>query len=1043
MTKMKIKPHLSLALIAFLLILFSSTAHAQTKISGTVTDADGKPLKGASVLVKGAKVGTTTDDNGNFSIAASKGATLNISMVGYETSTVSVGDHTSIPVMLKTDVSHLSEIVVTGYGTQKRTLVTSAISSVNNKTLNAEPVALVSEALQGRVAGVSVINNGSPGTAPIVSIRGISSISFSSDPLYVVDGFPGVGINTIDVRDIETVDVLKDASAAAIYGSRATNGVIMITTKKGTRSGRPKVTLDSYFGTSVITQRLSLMNTEQFKQYALAYRGSQVPRLLDPWVNKPIYQGATQTYGETNTNWQDAYFKNGPMTQQNISLSGGNDVSRYYTSFGYMDQKGTAPTVGYQRYNFRINSDFNISKVFTFGENLFFAYGNQSYDANEQGARTNLVNVIRNFPHMPVYDPTTQGGFRGVDATLDGGDPTNPVEDATLKNPASRKTATLLATAYIDVNFSSALKFRSTFGVGYSNGLDYRFAPIFNDSGAINGSSATIATITNNRSIYTSTLFTEQLTYDKNFGKNHINATAVYEYQGSNQQNENMSGNQPSNDLKTLNNASNPSVQTLSYTSAIISWVGRLNYDFMGKYLLSAAYRYDGLSVWAPGHKWQGFPSVSAGWRVDQEDFMQGIAAFSELKVRAGWGRTGLDGLHALGYTPWEVSVASNSAQYPFNNNLTGGPASSIQGLGNSGLNWEVTDMLNIGLDMGFLRNKITFSADYYQRKTNNLILNVPLSPSMGFLNSSVLENIGGMTNNGFEMQLGYNENSGAFKWNALFLMAMNTNKVTSLAPGVTNIEAGYNADFGNYNITNTAVGHPIQSFYGWEVEGIFQTAADVAKHATQNSGTAPGDLMFKDVNGDGKIDLNDRVFLGSFIPKATYSLNLGANYKNFDLSVFFYSVQGNKIYNAARVITEGMIRFFNAGTQVLNAWTPTNTNTNIPRAASGDPNENARMSTRFLEDGSYIRMKNIILSYNIPASTLQNVTKGVVSSFRIYVSAQNLLTITNYTGYDPEVGNRTPTTVGATSGSNLTNGIDYAVYPQPKSYNVGIQASF
>ncbi len=763
--------------------------------------------------------------------------------------------------------------------------------------------------------------------------------------------------------------------------------------------------------------------------------GSQVGRLLPPWVDKPIYQGATQTYGQTNTNWQDAYFKNGPMTQQNISLSGGNDVARYYTSFGYMDQKGTAPSVGYQRYNFRINSDYNISKVFTFGENLYFAYGNQSYDNNETGSRTNLVNVIRFLPHMPVYDPTTQGGFRGVDATLDGGDPTNPVEDATLKNPGSRKVGTLFTTAYIDVNFSSALKFRSTFGVNYSNGLDYRFAPIFNDSGAIAGSSATQATITNNRSIYTTTLFTEQLTYDKTFGKSHVNATAVYEYQGGNQENENMSGNQPSNDLKTLNNASNPSVQTLTYSSALISWVGRVNYDYMGKYLLSAAYRYDGLSVWAPDHKWAGFPSVSAGWRVDQEDFMKGSTSISELKLRAGWGETGLDGL-VLGYTPWEVSVASNSAQYPFNNNITGGPASSIQGLGNTALNWEKTDMINIGLDMGFLRNKITFTADYYQRKTNNLILGVPLPPSFGYLNSIVNQNVASMTNNGFEMQIGYNEINGDFKWNASFLMAMNTNKVNSLAPGVKNIEAGYNADFGNYNITNTAPGQPIQSFYGWEVEGIFQTAADVAKHAKQNSSTAPGDLAFKDVNGDGVIDLNDRVFLGSFIPKATYSLNLGASYKNFDLSVFFYSVQGNKIYNASRVITEGMIRFFNAGTQVLNAWTPTNTNTNVPRAASGDPNENSRMSTRFLEDGSYFRMKNIILAYNIPNSTLQSITKGVVSSFRIYVSAQNLLTITNYSGYDPEVGNRTPS-------SSLTNGIDYAVYPQPKSYNVGIQASF
>ena len=480
MPKMKIKGFTSLAFIALMFVLATSSAIAQTqtKISGTVTDAESKPLKGATVSVKGTTKATITDESGNFSLSADKGASLIVSMVGFESYTVKVGDQASISVQLKTDVSHLNEIVVTGYGTQKRALVTGAVASVNSKTLNAQPVMLVSEALQGRVAGVSVVNNGSPGTAPIVTIRGISSISYASDPLYVIDGFPLNDITSLDVRDIETVDVLKDASAAAIYGSRATNGVIMITTKKGNRGGKPHVTLDSYFGTQVVTQRLSLMNTEQFKQYALAYRGSQVGRLLPPWVDKPIYQGATQTYGQTNTDWQDAYFKNGPMTQQNISLSGGNDASRYFASFGYMDQKGTAPSVGYQRYNFRINSDYIISKVFTFGENIYFAYGNQSYDNNETGSRSNLVNVIRMMPHMPVYDPTTQGGFRGVDATLDGGDPTNPVEDATLKNPGSRKGVTLFSTAYIDVNFTSYLKFRSTFGVNYTNGLNYRLSLI-------------------------------------------------------------------------------------------------------------------------------------------------------------------------------------------------------------------------------------------------------------------------------------------------------------------------------------------------------------------------------------------------------------------------------------------------------------------------------------------------------------------------------------------------------------------------------------
>jgi TonB-dependent starch-binding outer membrane protein SusC len=1041
MPKNKAKLQARHVFIAFMLVLFSTTVNAQSRISGTVTDSDLKPLRGASVLVKGSKTGTTTDDGGGFSVIAPTGGSLIVSMVGYEPATVNIGSQTSLSISLKTDVSHLSEIVVTGYGTQKRALVTGAIASVDNKTLNAQPVMLVSEALQGRVAGVSVVNNGSPGTAPIVTIRGISSISYASDPLYVIDGFPLNDITTLDVRDIETVDVLKDASAAAIYGSRATNGVIMITTKKGKRTGKPRVSLDSYFGTQQVTQRLSLMNTQQFQKYAEAYRGSNVGRLLPPWVDKPIYQGATQTYGQTNTDWQNAYFKNGPMTQQNISLSGGNDAARYYTAFGYMDQKGTTPSVGYQRYNFRINSDYIISKVFTFGENLYFAYGNQSYDNNATGSRSNLVNVIRMMPHMPVYDPTTQGGFRGVDATLDGGDPTNPVEDATLKNPGSRKVATLFSTAYIDVSFTSWLKFRSTFGVNYTNGLDYRFAPIFNDSGAIAGSSATQATVTNNRTIASTLLFTEQLTFDKTFGKNHVNAVVVYEYQGAHTQQENMSGNQSSNDLKTLNNATNVSAQTLTGQNALISWVGRVNYDFENKYLLSAAIRYDGLSVWAPGHKYATFPSVSAGWRIDQEDFMKNSTTFSELKLRGGWGITGLNGL-VLGNTPWQVSVSSNSAQYPFNNNITGGPASSIQGLGNTELNWEKTNMINIGLDVGLLRNKVTFSADYYQRKTDNLILGVPLPPSFGYLTSTVNQNVAGMQNNGFEMQVGYNQSERELKWFATFNMSIITNNVTHLAPGVTNIEAGSDADYGGYNVTNTAAGHPIQSFYGWEVEGIFQTAADVAKHATQAAGTAAGDLMFKDLNGDGVIDLNDRTFLGSFIPKATYSLNLGVSYKNFDLSAFFYSVQGNKIYNDTRVITEGMIRFFNAGTQVLNAWTPTNTNTNIPRAISSDPNGNARTSTRFLEDGSYFRMKNIILSYSIPASALQSVTKGVVGSFRIYISAQNLWTITNYSGYDPEVGNRTPSTSPGV-GSALTNGIDFAVYPQPKAFNAGIQVSF
>ncbi len=1021
-----------------LFLLITITASAQRKITGKVTDSNGNPVPNASVVVKGTSVGTVTENDGSYSLTVpASGKILVFSSLNQAPLEVTIGNETTISPSLKPVEAVLTDVVVVGYGTQKRSKITGAVSSVSGKTLNELPAVSVAQSLQGRVPGLTVTNNGSPGTEPIVRIRGISSITYASNPLYVVDGFPTGDLATIDTRDIESVDVLKDASAAAIYGSRATNGVIMITTKKGKRDGKLHVSLDSYYGTQEVTKRLSLLNTQQFMQYALAYRGSQVPRLTDPTINQPIYTGATQTYGQTNTNWQDAYFKQGNMTQHNIGLSGGNDVSRFYASAGFTDQSGIAPHVGYKRYNFRINSEHTISKNVTFGQNLYISYGDQAYDNNETGTRTNLINVIKMMPHIPVHDPTSTDGFRGVNSVLDGGDPTNPIEDATVKNPGNRTTVKMLGTAYLDVTFTKWLKFRSTLGLDYANGLDYRFSPIFNDNGTVAGSSASQATITNNRSVSTVQLYTQQLTFDKAFGDHHVNVVAVYEYQNQKTRQENESGNQASNELQTLNNASNVSAQTLIGKNALISYLGRINYDFKGRYLISGAVRRDGLSVWAPGKKWATFPSGSVGWRVDQGTFMRGVSKISELKLRAGYGITGLNGT-ILGNTPWLVGVNANSAYYPFGNSLNSGPASSIQALGNKDLEWEKTKQINIGLDLGLLNNAVTISAEYFKRNTDNLILAVPLPPSLGYLTSTVNENVASMQNSGFELQLGYNDRKGDFKWNVSGNISFITNKVLALAAGVPNIEAGSDVDLSEgYNITNTAVGHPIQSFYGWQVEGIFQSADEVTKHATQTAATAPGDLKFKDINGDGKIDNNDRTFLGSFIPDYSYSFNLGASYKNFDVSVFFQGVQGNKIYNATRGATEGMVRFFNAGTQVLDAWTPTHTNTNIPRAVSSDPNQNARTSTRFLEDGSYLRLKNIMIGYNMPEKSLQSLLKGAVKSFRFYISAQNVLTFTKYTGYDPEVGNLAP------GSSSLTNGIDYAVYPQPKAYQVGIQANF
>jgi len=1015
-------------------------------VTGKVTNENGEPLAGVSVLIKGTAKGTTTNSNGVFSLSVEPGETLEFSIVGYKLYAIKVGKETTFSIQLQSDASKLNEIVVIGYGTQRKSTLTGAVASVNSKTLNELPVAGVDQALQGRVAGVSVTNNGSPGNSPIVAIRGISSISFATDPLYVIDGFPTGNLSSFDSKDIESVQVLKDASAAAIYGSRATNGVIIITTKKGRRDNKLQVTLDSYVGVQSPWKKIDLLNTNQYLQYERALNGSAAigipPRLLPANMSQPIYAGAKQTYAQTNTNWQDAYFRsNALITQHDIGLSGGNAISRFFLSSGYFKQDGIAQGLSYERGNFRINSEHMLGKVFTFGENLYTAYGTQHYD-NTQGNRTRLTNVVRMQPYIPVYDPTTKGGFQGPQNSFDGADPQNPVE-AALIGFATNKTLKVLGSAYLDVNLTSWLKFRSTFGMDYSNSYIQQYTPIYNDGGT---SSAVLATVNNERQVYSTRLFTQQLTFDKLIGAHHINVVAVYEQQGTGYSDETATGNQNNNIVKTLNGATNVSANTQFQDNQIISYVGRLTYDYAGKYLLNASIRRDGLSVFAPGHKYENFPAVSVGWKLDQENFMKDIQSISELKIRGGYGVTGLNGT-SLGNYPWEATIQASQTSYPFGQTLPIGNGSFYNAITNPDLAWEKTKQLNIGVELGLFNNRVTFVADYFRRKTDNLIINVPLAPSNGFGSTGVVANAAAMQNNGFEAQLGYHQTQGDFKWDLFGLISVIKNKVVSLNSPNASIVAGGDQDFGGGGpVTNTVAGQPIQSFYGYQVLGLFQSAAEVASSPVQVAGkTAAGDIKFKDNGGgtdgkpDNKITDADRAFLGSFLPKFTYSLNYSASYRNFDLSVFFQGVQGNKIFNAERVIVEGMARLFNSGTRVLNAWTPTNTHTDMPRAFSGDPNQNVRPSTRWIENGSYLRLKNIMLGYNIPDHVLQTLTKNAISHFRVYVASQNLLTFTGYKGWDPEIGSKNTVAQNGT----LTNGIDYGQYPSARSIQVGVQVGF
>ncbi|CCH51209.1 TonB-dependent receptor plug [Fibrisoma limi BUZ 3] len=1007
-------------------------------IRGRVVDRNGSGIPGVSVVIKGTNRGTTTNANGEYTINASTNATLVFSFVGYLSQEVAVSSRSQINITLAEDVKALSEVVVVGYGTQKRASVTGAISSVSSQEVTQLPVPSVESAIQGRVPGVSVVSNGSPGTSPIVRIRGIGSINYASNPLYVIDGYPTSDLNNFDTRDIESVDVLKDASSAAIYGSRAANGVIIVTTKRGSRDGKLHVNYDGYAGVQSAWRQLDLLSTDQYLQYGTALLqnaendkaaaenrapiDARPARFLN--MNQPIYQGATQTYAQTNTNWQDAVFRDAAITQHSLQLSGGNDKSRFYSSLGYFKQDGIMIGTSYQRGNFRINSDHTLSKRFTFGQTLTISYDDR-YSEVEAGGRTQIQNLIRMTPYMPVTDPFLVGGYRGPDGS-DASDPQNPVR-AALQDRTNTQRLKLLGSAYLDVKLFEGLTYRIRGGIDYVTSRDYAFQPIYNES----FNARALATLTDNRYTYTSPLISNQLTFERTFGKHSINAVAVAERQAGIYSNLNASGNATSNDIRQVSGLSSTGLGLTGgrNQNILISYLGRINYEYGGKYLVGASFRRDGSSKFAPGNKWGNFPSVSAGWRISEEAFMKDVPTISELKLRASYGSMGFNG---IGDYDWQVAV-SQTTNAIFNGERVQG--TYFDKLGNTNLRWEVTDMTNVGVDLGLLNNSITLTAEYFNRVTDGLILGQPIAPSIGYSQSPIV-NVGSMRNRGVELQIGYNRRQGEFKFDVSANASVIRNKVLNLGPNISPLFNGNNADYGGFDITRTIAGEPIQSFYGWKVAGIFQTADEVRAAPTQ-ANAQPGDIRFVDVNNDGVINADDRTNLGSFLPDFNYGFNFNANYRNFDLALFLQGVQGNKVYNGVKVLTQGMLRLFNAGTDVLNAWTPTNTNTDVPRAVSGDPNGNTRTSDRFIEDGSYMRVKNLSLGYNMPAGALQSWTRGTLSRARLYVAVTNLLTLTKYTGYDPEIGSRPSTN------TPLTTGVDYGQFPQARTLMVGLQLGF
>jgi TonB-linked SusC/RagA family outer membrane protein len=1030
-----------LTLLAFIWLLPGTMAakRADQQVTGVVTAEDGEVLPGVNVTLKGSNIGTSTNPKGEYTITVpAESSILVFSFIGHARQEITVGTKSRIDVKMIPENQALEEMVVIGYGSQKKSSLTGAVSSVSPKELTALPVISAEQALQGRVPGVRVVNNGSPGQAPVVRIRGIGSINYASGPLYVIDGIPAGDLNNLDPKDIESLEVLKDASSAAIYGSRASNGVIIISTKKGGKDGKLHVNLDTYIGTQKAWNKLDLLNTDQYVQYATALLGNagiSMPGRLSN-LNQPIYEGATQTFAQTQTDWQDVLFRSAPVQQHQLSVSGGNNVSRFFTSAGYFDQEGILMGTNYKRANFRINSDHQVSKFLNIGQTLTFSYDKSRGEQGFGGGRTLVMQAVRNLPYWPVMDPTKAGGYSSP-TSADGSDPDNPARIAAMDVTRNQRIK-ILGSIFADVNITSFLKYRFSFGADIVSALGSEQFPIYNDG----FKSRAQYELRESRTNFFSPVITNQLTFNKTFGKHLVNVTAILDQQTFRSNVLNGSGYRPNNDIDQMQGVSNPSATSSLDKSSLLSYVGRLNYEYDSKYLLSASIRRDGSSRFAPGNKWGTFPSVSLGWRISEEEFLKTVPAISELKIRASYGQTGFNG---IGSYAWQALVSADNSNYVFGGNKLLG--SYFSSLGNTQLKWESTEMTNLGVDLALFNNSLTFTAEAYNRKTDGLLLQVPIPNSLGY-SDSPLSNIGKMKNWGYEFQLGYSKNDGDFKWNASVNLDITRNKVLSLATESATLFSGKNDDFGGFDITKTEAGQPIQSFYGWKVDGIFQNQGEIERYnALDGDGStnyqpaaSPGDIRFKDLNGDGKIDANDRENLGSFIPKFSYGGTFGGSYKNFDFTVYLQGVQGNKIYNGTKVIEQGMLRLFNAGTDVLRAWTPTNTDTDVPRAVSGDPNNNSRTSDRFVENGSYMRVKNFSIGYSIPTKGLSALTHNFITKARVYVSATNLLTFTKYSGLDPEIGVNGSSSA---TGTQLINGIDYGMYPQPRTLQVGLSFGF
>ena len=1000
----------------------------ESTITGTITDEIGSPLAGASIVEKGTTNGTQTDFDGNYTInLVGSDPILMISYIGYETQEISViSGQTTYNVSLVPGTSALDEVVVVGYGTQRKREVTGAISSVSAEAITKQTVTGFDQAMAGRVAGVQVSqNSGAPGGATSIRVRGIGTPG-NSEPLYVIDGVPvfndnsgrgggstPVGIlNTINPNDIESIEILKDAASGAIYGSRAANGVVIITTKKG-KAGKLRLNLDYSIGMQSLEKELDILDGPGYQAYITEYSGTP-PNFTNP----------------ANTNYLDEIFKSAPIQNMNLNVSGGNETSKYSLSLGYLEQDGIIRGSGFERLSLRINTSHDVGERFRIGNNATISrsISNQVQENTVFGSAIGLA--IINPPVIPARNPDGSIGQPGDVGTsfIRSGGPLFQTDSRFFEAEQFR----FLGNVYAEYDILEDLTYRINLGGDFLFGGSNSFTPSLTGSGSPDVLSSG-QRFDSREWIW---LLEHTLNYQKQFNEIHnLNILAGFTQQKSTYSSHSSSvQGYVTNDLIALDAASEVTGARGSLVDwSLMSLIGRINYNLKDRYFLSGSIRRDGSSRFGPDNKWGIFPSVSAGWSVSDEEFFK-VDFIDQFKIRGSWGQLGNQEITPFQYLPLLV----NNASYGFGGSVNTGLFAPQPA--NEDITWETSTQTNLGIDLSLFKSKVTLSVDYFDKETDGILLPGTLPLAFGYILNGASQfptvNAGVVSNTGVEIDLGLKGYKEDFSWTINANLATLKNNVESLGTGgpiITDAES---------LSTRFDIGLPIGAFYGYQIEGVFQNQAEIDAlnpNAAggifyQASATVPGDFKFKDVNGDGIVDADDQTLLGSPVPDFTYGLNATMNYKNLDFSMSWQGVQGNEIFANILQQAGDFTKPDNKFTQLYeNAWRGDGTSNTVPRIAQDNANGNYRNSDYYIKDGSFLRLRSLQIGYSLPNSLIE---KMKISNFRLYVGGQNLLTFDKYEfGLDPEVG--------ATFGDNLENGVDRGRYPIPRTITIGVNLGF